>query len=188
MSLCVGVRCKYWNYDENLLTSSVIIVFHNEGWSTLMRTVHSVIKRTPPRYLAEIVLIDDYSNKGRDSLSHARLLCHTHKLTNTILHTYSHSLSVTLSHTLSLASSHTHSNTHTHTVSPTQTHSFSLSTPPAHLKERLEDYIKQWNGLVKLHRNEKREGLIQARSIGARVATLGQVPTLEHTHLDRYQH
>uniref|UniRef100_A0A3Q4GT64 Glycosyltransferase 2-like domain-containing protein n=1 Tax=Neolamprologus brichardi TaxID=32507 RepID=A0A3Q4GT64_NEOBR len=50
--------------DAELLTSSVVIVFHNEGWSTLMRTVHSVIKRTPRRYLAEIVLIDDFSNKG----------------------------------------------------------------------------------------------------------------------------
>jgi len=29
-----------------------------------MRTVHSVIKRTPRRYLAEIVMIDDFSNKG----------------------------------------------------------------------------------------------------------------------------
>ncbi|XP_016319804.1 N-acetylgalactosaminyltransferase 7-like [Sinocyclocheilus anshuiensis] len=57
-------ECKYWHYDENLLTSSVIIVFHNEGWSTLMRTVHSVIKRTPRKYLAEIVMIDDFSNKG----------------------------------------------------------------------------------------------------------------------------
>lgn len=57
-------RCKHWHYDENLLTSSVVIVFHNEGWSTLMRTVHSVIKRTPRKYLAEIVLIDDFSNKG----------------------------------------------------------------------------------------------------------------------------
>lgn len=57
-------RCKYWHYDDNLLTSSVVIVFHNEGWSTLMRTVHSVIKRTPRKYLAEIVLIDDFSNKG----------------------------------------------------------------------------------------------------------------------------
>lgn len=62
--LCFLFRCKYWHYDENLLTSSVVIVFHNEGWSTLMRTVHSVIKRTPRRYLAEIVMIDDYSNKG----------------------------------------------------------------------------------------------------------------------------
>lgn len=45
----------------------------------------------------------------------------------------------------------------------------------AHLKERLEEYIKQWNGLVKVFRNEKREGLIQARSIGARKAVKGQV-------------
>lgn len=29
-----------------------------------MRTVHSVIKRTPRKYLAEIVMIDDFSNKG----------------------------------------------------------------------------------------------------------------------------
>ncbi|XP_072239769.1 N-acetylgalactosaminyltransferase 7 isoform X2 [Leuresthes tenuis] len=101
-------ECKYWHYDDRLLTSSVVIVFHNEGWSTLMRTIHSVIKRTPRRYLAEIVMIDDYSNK-------------------------------------------------------------------VHLKERLEEYIKQWNGLVKLFRNEKREGLIQARSIGANKATKGQV-------------
>uniref|UniRef100_A0A8D3AVC8 Polypeptide N-acetylgalactosaminyltransferase n=1 Tax=Scophthalmus maximus TaxID=52904 RepID=A0A8D3AVC8_SCOMX len=101
-------ECKYWHYDDRLLTSSVVIVFHNEGWSTLMRTIHSVIKRTPRRYLAEVVMIDDYSNK-------------------------------------------------------------------VHLKERLEEYIKQWNGLVKLFRNEKREGLIQARSIGAHKASKGQV-------------
>lgn len=45
----------------------------------------------------------------------------------------------------------------------------------AHLQERLDDYIKQWNGLVKVFRNERREGLIQARSIGAQKAKLGQV-------------
>uniref|UniRef100_A0AAX7ULF6 Polypeptide N-acetylgalactosaminyltransferase n=1 Tax=Astatotilapia calliptera TaxID=8154 RepID=A0AAX7ULF6_ASTCA len=110
-------ECKYWHYDDRLLTSSVVIVFHNEGWSTLMRTVHSVIKRTPRRYLAEIVLIDDFSNK-------------------------------------------------------------------VHLKERLEEYIKQWNGLVKLFRNEKREGLIQARSIGAKKATKGQVLVYLDAHCE----
>ncbi|XP_050566358.1 N-acetylgalactosaminyltransferase 7 isoform X5 [Cygnus atratus] len=110
-------ECKFWHYDENLLTSSVVIVFHNEGWSTLMRTVHSVIKRTPRKYLAEIVLIDDFSNK-------------------------------------------------------------------AHLKERLDDYIKQWNGLVKVFRNERREGLIQARSIGAQKAKLGQVLVYLDAHCE----
>lgn len=53
----------------------------------------------------------------------------------------------------------------------------------AHLKERLDDYIKQWNGLVKVFRNERREGLIQARSIGAQKAKLGQVGTSSQTSL-----
>ena len=43
---------------------SVILVFHNEGWSTLMRTVHSVINMSPPEMLAEVVMIDDHSSKG----------------------------------------------------------------------------------------------------------------------------
>lgn len=39
-------------------------MFVNEGWSTLMRTVHSVINTSPPELLADIILVDDYSNKG----------------------------------------------------------------------------------------------------------------------------
>nr|XP_012146101.1 PREDICTED: N-acetylgalactosaminyltransferase 7 isoform X4 [Megachile rotundata] len=56
-------ECKHWNYPEVLPRTSVIIVFHNEGWSVLMRTVHSVINRTPPQFLEEILLVDDYSDK-----------------------------------------------------------------------------------------------------------------------------
>lgn len=44
--------------------ASVVIVFVNEGWSTLMRTVHSVINTSPPELLEEIIMVDDYSNKG----------------------------------------------------------------------------------------------------------------------------
>lgn len=29
-----------------------------------MRTVHSVINRTPPQFLEEILLVDDFSDKG----------------------------------------------------------------------------------------------------------------------------
>lgn len=41
----------------------MIIVFHNEGWSVLLRTVHSVLNRTPKQFLKEILLVDDYSDK-----------------------------------------------------------------------------------------------------------------------------
>lgn len=30
-----------------------------------MRTVHSVINRTPPQFLEEILLVDDFSDKGK---------------------------------------------------------------------------------------------------------------------------
>jgi polypeptide N-acetylgalactosaminyltransferase len=56
-------ECRHWNYPENLPAASVIIVFHNEGFSVLMRTVHSVLSRSPPQFLQEILLVDDYSDK-----------------------------------------------------------------------------------------------------------------------------
>lgn len=43
----------------------------------------------------------------------------------------------------------------------------SILADKPHLGEPLKEYIKRWNGIVKLYRNERREGLIRARSIGA---------------------
>lgn len=93
-------ECKHWDYPADLPKTSVIIVFYNEGWSTLMRTVHSVINKTPPQFLEEVLLVDDFSNK-------------------------------------------------------------------ADLKDKLDSYIEQFNGKVRLIRNKKREGLIRTRSRGA---------------------
>ncbi|XP_034941917.1 N-acetylgalactosaminyltransferase 7 [Chelonus insularis] len=109
-------ECKHWNYPTNLPKTSVIIVFHNEGWSVLMRTVHSIINRTPPQFLKEILLVDDFSDKEN-------------------------------------------------------------------LKGELESYIEQWNGKVRLIRNEKREGLIRTRSRGAKEAK-GEVIVFLDAHCE----
>ncbi|VDM62720.1 unnamed protein product [Angiostrongylus costaricensis] len=105
-------ECKHWNYPESLPSVSVIIVFHNEGWTPLLRTVHSVLLRSPPNLLKEIVMVDDYSDKE-------------------------------------------------------------------HLEDKLEKYIKRFNGKVRLVRTDDREGLIRARTIGAKHATADTIIFLD---------
>lgn len=56
--------CKTKKYLKRLGTVSVVVPFHNEHWSTLLRTVHSVINRSPAHLLKEIILVDDCSTKG----------------------------------------------------------------------------------------------------------------------------
>ncbi|VDN60240.1 unnamed protein product [Dracunculus medinensis] len=58
----IDEECRMEKYNENLPNTSVVICFHNEAWSVLLRTVHSVLERTPDHLLAEIILIDDFSD------------------------------------------------------------------------------------------------------------------------------
>lgn len=112
-----GAKCiaKHHTYPEKLPTTSVIICFHKERLSVLLRTIHSVINRTPPELLAEVIVVDDFSEDAR------------------------------------------------------------LAAP-------LDDHIAKMNKVTVL-RNSKREGLVRARLLGARIAK-GDVLTFLDSHCE----
>ncbi len=56
-------QCKKVQYDKELPTVSVVIIFTNEAWTPLLRTIWSVLDKTPDEYLHEIILVDDFSDK-----------------------------------------------------------------------------------------------------------------------------
>lgn len=98
-------KCHQIKYPERLPKVSIIIIFHNEAWSLVTRTIFSIIDNSPPELLHEIILVDDVS-------------------------------------TLDF------------------------------LKRPLEDYIELLPVNIRIIRTKQREGLIRARLIGAKNATV----------------
>lgn len=109
-------ECRNLSYPEKLPPVSVIIVIHNEAWSTLLRTVWSIINRSPQELLQEIILVDD------------------------------------------------------------------ASTLPI-LKRPLDDYVEMLPVNAKIIRTVTREGLIRARLMGAKNATVTYQTTNAHIQL-----
>ncbi|XP_024119044.1 polypeptide N-acetylgalactosaminyltransferase 11 [Oryzias melastigma] len=110
-------QCRKRSYPQALPSASVVICFFNEAFSALLRTVHSVLDRTPAYLLHEIILVDDHSELEE-------------------------------------------------------------------LKEELDRRVREeLQGKVRLVRNQKREGLIRGRMIGATHAT-GDVLVFLDSHCE----
>ncbi|XP_053679099.1 N-acetylgalactosaminyltransferase 6-like [Anopheles nili] len=56
-------RCHQIKYYKNLPQTSIIVPFYDEHWTTILRTVNSIVHRTPAHLLKEIILVDDGSLK-----------------------------------------------------------------------------------------------------------------------------
>lgn len=70
--------CKDQKYSDQLPVASVIMVFHNEPLAMILRTVYSVLIRTPEHLLKEIVLVDDcsfYRKSSSENLCSKLIFC-----------------------------------------------------------------------------------------------------------------
>uniref|UniRef100_A0A0N5ADP8 Glyco_trans_2-like domain-containing protein n=1 Tax=Syphacia muris TaxID=451379 RepID=A0A0N5ADP8_9BILA len=54
--------CHNISREGITLQASIVIIYHNEALSVLIRMVNSILDRTPTKYLKEIILYDDYSH------------------------------------------------------------------------------------------------------------------------------
>lgn len=59
--------CRKIEYKNLTITASVVMCFHNEAWSVLLRSVHSILDRTPAHLLKEIILVDDFSDMSKNN-------------------------------------------------------------------------------------------------------------------------
>ncbi|XP_052865700.1 polypeptide N-acetylgalactosaminyltransferase 35A [Anopheles cruzii] len=54
--------CRQQAYDKVLPAASIVMCFYNEHLETLVRSITTVLRRTPAYLLKELILVDDYSD------------------------------------------------------------------------------------------------------------------------------
>ena len=52
--------------EEDLISSSIVMVMYNEELSVLLRSIVSILLNTPMTSLQEILIVDDKSSKCRN--------------------------------------------------------------------------------------------------------------------------
>ena len=80
--------CRQIQYEPLTITASIVMCFHNEAWSVLIRSIHSILNRSPAHLLKEIILVDDFSQMSKHTLSYeassnARLILCISRFTTT---------------------------------------------------------------------------------------------------------
>eukprot|EP00069_Balaena_mysticetus_P010944 bmy_20831T0 len=158
-------RCLQQHPRDSLPTASVILCFHDEAWSTLLRTVHSILDTAPRAYLKEIILVDDLSQQGAHglppgSLGRAWTLGGSRAQTGT---------------------DNDPSDGHRNLAGCGICDPTALSIP-GQLKSALSEYVARLEG-VKLLRSNRRLGAARARMLGAARAT-GDVLVFMDAHCE----
>ncbi|XP_030006916.1 probable polypeptide N-acetylgalactosaminyltransferase 8 isoform X2 [Sphaeramia orbicularis] len=64
-------KCAEKKYPEDLPTISVVLIYLDEALSVIKRAIHSIIDKTPARFLKEIILVDDHSTNAADGFDWA---------------------------------------------------------------------------------------------------------------------